>query len=324
MRAHLGTKAYLGAACAALLAAALLAGCGGGGEQGDATAAANPPAAPLEDLVRLSGNIPRVRPADFAQPTAEYRRYVEGELRSMQGELAALRTAVAAGDLAAARRAWLAADERYESIGAAYGAFGDLDAAINGGSGGLRGGVDSPDFTGLHRVELALWEHGSTAEAAPFVARLDRDVAALRRSVPTIRIEPLEYVLRGHEVLEGSLDLQLSGRESPWSGSALRAVRGNLHGTEVVLATLRPLIARRSPVVAQRSEASLAALGRALRRLEGPDGSLPRWDEAPERARTEVAGLTAAAAEQLAYVPEVIDPRAPPARKSAIGTVAAE
>ena len=28
--------------------------------------------------------------------------------------------------------AWLAADARYESIGAAYGAFGDLDAAING------------------------------------------------------------------------------------------------------------------------------------------------------------------------------------------------
>jgi len=318
-------RARPGAACAALLAAALLAGCGGGGDHDEqSTAAANPPAQPLEDLVRLSGNIPRVRDADFARPTAAYRRYVDGELRSMQGEIAALSAAVAAGDMAAAQRAWLAADERYESIGAAYGAFGDLDAAINGGSGGLPGGVRSPDFTGLHRVELALWGHGSTAEAAPFVARLDRDVAALRRAVPTIEIEPLEYVLRGHEVLEGSLDLQLSGRESPWSGAALRALRGNLQGTEVVLGTLRPLIARRSHVVAERSEASLAALGRALRRLEGDGGSLPRWDRTPERARTEIAGLTAAAAEQLAYVPEVIDPRPPPARKSAIGAVAAE
>jgi iron uptake system EfeUOB component EfeO/EfeM len=242
----------------------------------------------------------------------------------MQRDVEELRGAVAAGDLAAARRAWLAADERYESIGAAYGAFGDLDAGINGGYGGLRGGVDSPEFTGLHRIEFALWGRGSTADAAPYVKRLAHDVAALRRIVPTIEIEPLEYVLRTHEVLEGTLDLQLSGRESPWSGSALRALRGNLHGTEVVLGTLHGLIVRRSAVVAQRSESSLDALAKALRGIEGRNGSLPRWDQTPERVRTEIAGLTAAAAEQLAYVPEVIDPRPPLPRKSAIGKVAAK
>ena len=314
-------RACLGA-LAALSALALLAGCGGDGEQ--TTSAGNPPAQPLEDLVLLSGNVPRVRAADFRRPTAEYRRYVLSELGPMQREVEELRGAVAAGDLAAARRAWLAADERYESIGAAYGAFGDLDASINGGSGGLRGGVDSAEFTGLHRIELALWGRGSAADAAPYVERLAHDVAALRRTVPTIEIEPLEYVLRSHEVLEGTLDLQLSGRESHWSGSALRALRGNLHGTEVVLGTLQGLIERRSSVVAQRSEASLAALAKALHEIEGGGGSLPRWDQAPERVRTEIAGLTAAAAEQLAYVPEVIDPRPPLPRKSAIGTVAAE
>jgi iron uptake system EfeUOB component EfeO/EfeM len=310
-------------ASAALLAVALLAACGG--SDGERTASvANPPAQPLEDLVLLSGNIPRVRAADFRRPTAEYRRYVLSELGPMQQEVDELGGAVAADDLAAARGAWLAADERYESIGAAYGAFGGLDATINGGSGGLRGGVDSAEFTGLHRIELALWGRGSTAEAAPYVERLAGDVAALRRTVPTIEIEPLEYVLRSHEVLEGTLDLQLSGRESPWSDSALRALRGNLHGTEVVLGTLHGLIKRRSSVVAQRSQTSLAALAKALHQIEGDDGSLPRWGQVPERVRTEIAGLTAAAAEQLAYVPEVIDPRPPLPRKSAIGTVAAE
>ncbi|HKZ14894.1 MAG TPA: EfeM/EfeO family lipoprotein [Solirubrobacterales bacterium] len=316
-------RACLGA-CAALLAVALVAGCGGDHKQSTRVSAGNPPAQPLEDLVLLSGNIPRVRAADFKQPTAEYRRYVLRELGPIQREVAELHGAIAAGDLAAARRAWLAADERYESIGAAYGAFGDLDAGINGGPGGLQGGVDSPEFTGLHRIELALWGRSSTADAAPYVEGLARDVAALRRAVPTIEIEPLEYVLRSHEVLEGTLDLQLSGRESHWSGSALRALRGNLHGTEVVLGTLHGLIARRSPVLVQRSDASLAALADALHRIEGRGGSLRRWDQTPERVRTEIAGLTAAAAEQLAYIPEVIDPRPPLPRKSAIGTVAAE
>src|SRR5262249_16417138 len=191
------------------------------------------------------------------------------------------------------------------------------------GWGGRGGGVGWGEFTGLDRIELALWGRGSTADAAPYVGKLAHDVAALRRTVPTIEIEPLEYVLRSHEVLEETLDLQLSGRESPWSGSALRALRGNLHGTEVVLGTLHGLIERRSPVVAQRSAASLAALAKALHEIEGSDGSLPRWDQAPEHVRTEIAGLTAAAAEELAYVPEVIDPRPPLPRKSAIGAVAA-
>ena len=318
MRARLG-------ALAVLSALALLAGCGGGSDgREQTTSAGSPPAQPLEDLVLLSGNIPRVRAADFRRPTAEYRRYVLSELGPMQREVDDLRGAVAVGDLALARRAWLGADERYESIGAAYGAFGDLDANINGGSGGLRRGVDSPEFTGLHRIELALWGRSSTAEAAPYVEKLAHDVAALRHTVPMIEIEPLEYVLRSHEVLEGTLDLQLSGRESHWSGSALRALRGNLHGTEVVLGTLDGLIERRSSVVAQRSEASLAALAKALHEIEGRDGSLPRWDQTPERVRTKIAGLTAAAAEQLAYIPEVVDPRPPLPRKSAIGAVAAE
>ena len=316
-------RACLGAGAAVLASLALLAGCGSGGGA-EPTSAGNPPAQPLEDLVLLSGNIPRVRAADFERPTAAYRRYVLTRLGPMQHQVERLRAALAAGDLDRARRAWLAADERYESIGAAYGAFGDLDARINGGAGGLRGGVRSPEFTGLHRIELALWGRGSTTDAAPYVGSLAADVAALRRSVPRIEIEPLEYVLRSHEVLEGTLDLQLSGRESPWSGSALAALRANLKGTKIVLGTLHGLIRRRSPILLQRIEASLAALAQAVRDVEARDGSMPRWDRVPERVRTRIAGLTAAAAEQLAYVPEVIDPRAPLPRKSSFGTVGSE
>ena len=302
----------------ALIVSLVEIGCGGGGEE--QTTAQNPPASPLAARVLLSGNIPRVRAADFERPTAIYRRHVLSELAPMQRDVEQLRGAIAAGDLPGARRAWLAADARYESIGAAYGAFGDLDARINGGSGGLSGGVSSPEFTGLHRIELALWGRRSTADAAPYADRLASDLRALRHAVPGIEIEPLEYVLRSHEVLEGALDLQLSGRESPWSGSALLALRSNLHGTEVVLGTLRGLIRRRSPRVLQRIEVSLDELAQAIRAAAGTGGSVPRWDRLTETERTAIAGLTAAAAEQLAYVPEVVDPRPPLPQKSAIGT----
>ncbi|HEV7750955.1 MAG TPA: EfeM/EfeO family lipoprotein [Baekduia sp.] len=296
-------------ALAAALVLALAAGCAS--KNGNRSAARQPPAATVASRVILSGNIPRVRAADFRGPTALYRRHVRAKLKVMLRDVARLRSAAAAGDLAGARRAWLAADERYEEIGAAYGAFGALDAAINGRAAGLPGGARSRRFTGLHRVELALWGRSSTRDAAAPAARLTRDVARLRTHVGRIAIDPLEYALRAHEVLEDTLHLQLSGQASPWSGAALTALRGNLRGTQVVLDSLRPLLVRRNPAVVVRADRALAQLSRALSSTQ-QRGALPRWDAVSQRGRERLAGLTAAAAERLAYVPDIVDPR--PAR----------
>ncbi|HVX32898.1 MAG TPA: EfeM/EfeO family lipoprotein [Solirubrobacterales bacterium] len=315
MRARRGVPVAL----LAVLADALV-GCGGG--EGSSTTGA--PAPKLEDRVLVSGANPPVRPADLARPIAEYKRHVAAALAAMEDHVARLGDAVDAGDLAAARRAWLAADASYESIGAAYGAFGELDARIDGETAGLRGGAASPEFTGLHRIELALFGRASTADAAPYVPRLAADVRTLRRKVPGLEIEPLEYVLRGHEVFEGALDLQLTGRAGPWSSDALVALASNLRGTRVVIGTLRPLIDPREPLLMGRIDHRLDALEATLRRLAGADGAMPRWDRLPAAAKTLVAGQTAAAAEELAYVPEVVDPRPLVPERSAIGEVQAE
>lgn len=305
----------LGGAAAAVAAIVLVAG---GDDQ--PTAPANPPARRIESRVILSGNVPRARPADFKAPIAQYRAHVRSELGAMLGDVRDLRAATVRGDVAAARRAWLAADRRYESIGAAYGAFGERAAAINGRPDGLQEGVRSRDFTGLHRVEYALWKLRSARAAAPYAAHLERDVARLRSSIATIEIDPFEYALRAHEVLEDALHLQLSGHASPWSGAALVALDGNVRGTEVVVASLRALVKRRNPGVLRRADRSVALLKDALRDVRRGDGSYPRWDALGQRDRELIGGRTAAAAEQLAFVPDLVDSR--PARpvQRAFGT----
>jgi iron uptake system EfeUOB component EfeO/EfeM len=291
------------------IAAVALAGCGGGSKQH----AANPPAQPYSKRSTLAESAPRVTPKDYARPIATYKRYVHRQLGTLLGEAAVLRIAIARHDLAGARAAWLKADARYESIGAAYGAFGDLDAAVNGGPDGLPGGIRNPDFTGLHRIELALWQRRSIRAAAAPAAQLARDVVRLRGGVAKMKIDPLEYSLRAHEILEDGIHLQLSGRASPWSGSALVALRAEVQGTKVVLATLAPMISRRdSGGALPQARKALTRLSAALAALERRNGALPRWDTLGVRDRELVDGLTTGAAEQLAYVPELIDPR--PAR----------
>lgn len=249
-------------------------------------------------------------PKVFRGPIAGYKRHVARELGDMLGDVRALEAAVGSNDMAGARGAWLRADSHYEAIGAAYGAFGDLDAAINGLSGGLQGGVRSGDFTGLHRIELALWQRRSLRDAAPYVERLARDVDRLRTQVPRDHIDALDFGLRAHEVLEDTLHLQLAGRASPWASNALDALASNIRGTHVVLDELAPIAQRSnafSVVVARRR---LATLSDALARLRSGN-RYPRWDTLPQLQRERINALTAAAAEQLAFVPGLVDPRPP-------------
>ena len=124
-------------AVVAALALVALAGCGGG----NGGQASNPPAQPYSKRSTAAGAVPRVTPADYRRPVATYKRYVGRQLGALLGEVAVLRAAVARHDLTGARAAWLKADARYESIGAAYGAFGELDAAINGRPAGLPDGA---------------------------------------------------------------------------------------------------------------------------------------------------------------------------------------
>jgi hypothetical protein len=123
---------------ATLAVALALAACGGHAR------APNPAAQPYSKRSTAPGEVARVTPADYRRPIAGYKRYVRRQLGALLGEVAGLRAAIARRDLAGARSAWLRADARYESIGAAYGAFGDLDAAVNGRPAGLPGGVRSP------------------------------------------------------------------------------------------------------------------------------------------------------------------------------------
>ncbi len=279
---------------------AALAGCGG-------REASPEPAQPLSARTALSDRSGRVTAAAFGRPIAAYRRHVRRALTAMLVDVARVRAAVGDRDLPAARAAWLRADARYETIGAAYGAFGDLDAAINA----------TPSATGrlvgLHRVERALFGRRSAPDARAPAARLSRDVRRLRDRAGRVAIKPLEYALRAHEVLEDALHLQLSGQASPWSSSALNALAANVAGTRVVLRTLSPMIRQRDPLVLAQAERALTRLERSIAPVRGA-----RWDRLPQRRREAIAGTTAAAAERLAFVPELVDPRPPLPLKRAL------
>lgn len=182
---------------------------------------------------------------DLYAPARAYTKYVAAGLDRLVGRTRELRAAVDEGDLGAARAAWTPAHVAYERLGAAYGTFGDFDGAIDGTTAGLPGGVHDPHFTGFHRLEYGLW-HGESASSLREVAdRLDHDAHALKADFANQRMDPGDLPLRAHEILENTLQFQLTGRADEGSGTTLRTAAANIEGTREVLSVLRPIIAPR-------------------------------------------------------------------------------
>jgi iron uptake system EfeUOB component EfeO/EfeM len=234
--------------------------------------------------------------AAFDRPIARYRRYSARQASAMQAQVRALARALREGDRKAARRAWSGAYERYLRIGAAYGALGDLDAAI---------------VADRERIERGLWTGESLASLRPAAARLDADVRRLRRVVPRIEITPLDYAIRGHEILEDAQRDMLSGVAAPYSGAGVHATVASLEATEAVVATLRPLLASRGALAP--IETGLLRLRRELgtiRRAHG--GQWPGLDALEHSERQRLNGRLGAGLEILARLPHALETTLPP------------
>jgi iron uptake system component EfeO len=238
---------------------------------------------------------------DLYGPVRSYQAYVSDGLARLVDRTDALRAAVDAGDLAAARDAWLPAHLAYERLGAAYGTFGDFDGKINGRPAGLPGGVRDKDFTGFHRVEYGLWHGEAASSLAAAADRLARDVRALKDDFPDERIDPRDLPLRAHEILENTLQFQLTGDADQGSGTTLRTAAANIEGTREVLNVLRPLLAPRYPALPAVDD----WLDRVSALLKGRSsvGRLPTGD------RERLNGATGQLLELLAPVATICEPR---------------
>ena len=226
---------------------------------------------------------------DLAGPLKQYRAYVTQGLVTLVTRTSELRDAIRAGDLAKARTAWLPAHLAYVRLGAAYGAFGDLDEAIT---------------EGVRRLEHGLWHGQSAMQLRPVADKLTADVTSLRDGFPRSQMDPRDLGLRTHEIFEDVDRDTLTGDADQGSGSELAEVSASLDATKELVTVLRPVLTTRYPALSQ-VDAGLARLNTVLTGLKPykPLESLSRTDRA--RLNAAVGDLV----EKLAPVAVVLEPR---------------
>ena len=172
-------------------------------------------------------------PVDYSEiqlATLHYRAELTSRLKQLVTDTNGLQAALEASNLGQARQLWLTAHLDYERLGAAYDTFGDFGDQIDGRPDGLPGGVNDPGFAGFLRLEYGLWHGQPAAELVPIGARLDAAVRGLARAFPHMQTPANDLALRTHEILENTLQFELTGDVDEGSHTTLATALGERAG----------------------------------------------------------------------------------------------
>jgi iron uptake system component EfeO len=263
--------------------------------------------------VRIGGHRPGaaailpVTTDDLLGPAREYHAYVTAGLNTLAGQVGQLAALIHAGQLAAARAAWLPAHLTYERLGGAYGTFGNYATGIDGRPDGLPGGVRDPGFTGFYRIEYGLWHGQSAGELAGPADTLEQKVRALRTFWPSMQISWPDFGLRSQQILENAAVFQLTGHDDFGSGTTLATTDANITGTRELLSVLHPLLVPRYPELTA-ADSWLARLHRLLA-AQQRNGTWTPVAALAAGQRQQIDAAAGQAVEELAPIAAIFEPR---------------
>jgi iron uptake system EfeUOB component EfeO/EfeM len=269
----------------------------------------NPLAGPT---VTVAGNVkgtPAIAPVTYNDLTPLAKKYhsvLEAGIKVLATETDTLKAAVASGNLTVAKRGWLTAHLQYETLGDAYGAFGDFDTEIDGRADNL--GVSNPKWTGFYRLEYGLWHGQPAAELTGAARTLDSDVHGLLAWWPSQQITLSDLGRRAHEQIENALQFQLTGHDDYGSGSTLASTVASIQASRTLLSLLQPLLSPRYGGF-PRVYTDLDNLRSLLEKEHLPDGSWVPVSALPTQTREQIDAACDQALQDLAPVASITEPR---------------
>jgi iron uptake system component EfeO len=243
---------------------------------------------------------------DLIPLAKKYQATLEAGIKVLAGEADTLQAAVESGNLTAAKNDWLTAHLQYETLGDAYGAFGNYDTEINGRADAV--GLASPQWTGFYRLEYGLWHGQSAAELTGVARTLDSNVHQLLTWWPSQQITLSDLGRRAHEQIENALEFLISGHDDYGSGTTLASTVASIQASRTLLNLLRPLLTPRYAGLPQ-VYADLDALQSLLEKEHLPDGWWVPVSALPPQTRQQIDAACDQALQDLAPIASITEPR---------------
>lgn len=214
--------------------------------------------APVGTQMTARAGVGATTDPNLTAAVAGYRTYLDDQTSQLVAAAQTLRDVIAAGDLAGARAAYIAARLIYERIASPAGRFPALALAID--SQPLHGVVDPA--SGVHKIEFGLWSSNTTDGLGPTADKLVADVSTLREQIRSISIDAIQMTDAYEQLVKHPVAATF--QQEPYSQLDLLDHAAQVEGSRVVFDALRPAIEARSPSSATDIEDAFANVDATL------------------------------------------------------------
>jgi iron uptake system component EfeO len=178
------------------------------------------------------------------QGTTDYASYVTTQVGYLVSGVQALRSAIASGDLTAARSAYEQARPFYEKIEPVAESFSvgpdnldaDIDARIND--------VPRSQWEGFHPIEKALFQDNSVNGMKSLATGLVANAKKLQRLTDGLAYQPFQLANGAQNLLDEVATSKITGEEERYSHIDLLDFQANDEGAEQAFADLQPALAK--------------------------------------------------------------------------------
>lgn len=253
----------------------------------------------IRQKIEITGGKVAKRSPEMDKAVAGYRTYVQAQADETLPKVKVFTDAVAAGDLAAARKAYADSRIGWERTEPVAESFGDIDPKVDVRADGLE---DGQKWTGWHRLEKALWQDKKLgAEERALAPTLHKDLVDWQKRVGTAEITPTSMANGAKELLDEVATGKVTGEEERYSHTDLVDFKANVEGAEQSYELLKPIASKNDAALTATLDKRFAALNTLLEKYRTDKSSydFTSYDKVGEADRKELSDAVNALAEPL-------------------------
>ncbi|ERK47667.1 iron uptake system protein EfeO [Leptotrichia sp. oral taxon 879] len=183
---------------------------------------------------------------DLSKETAEYKKYVEGQIDMLLKNTENFAKLLKEGKLDEAKKVYPLIRMAYERSEPIAESFGESDVKIDYRLVDFKEEFKNEEgWKGFHRIEKILWEQNTTKGTEKYADDLVNDIKELKAKIATIEVTPDLMVTGAIDLLNEVSTQKITGEEEVFSHTDLYDFRANIEGAQKIFELFRPKLEKK-------------------------------------------------------------------------------
>ena len=245
---------------------------------------------------------------DLSKETAEYKKYVEGQIDMLLKDTENFAKLLKEGKLDEAKKVYPLIRMAYERSEPIAESFGESDIKIDYRLVDFKEEFKNEEgWKGFHRIEKILWEQNTTKGTEKYADDLVNDIKELKAKIATIEVTPDLMVTGAIDLLNEVSTQKITGEEEVFSHTDLYDFRANIEGAQKIFELFRPKLEQKDAKLVTTLDTEFKAVNALLDKYMTDDKNYKLYTELKPEDTKALAEAVTKLGEPLSQMGIVID-----------------